>query len=108
MIAVVTSARHTTRQTAGAGVMADSSFEVIDKSAPAGTADGAVVLALVGSADVIGGQVLDQHLRKLVAARPRLVVFDLSHLKYISSVGIGVLLNFQRNSEDWGGKVRLA
>jgi anti-anti-sigma factor len=88
--------------------MADPSFQVVEKPAPAGTAEGALVLALVGSADVTGGQVLDQYLRKIAAARPRLVVFDLSHLSYISSVGIGVMLNYLRLSEGWGGKVRLA
>ena len=89
--------------------MAESTFQVVDKPAPTGAAVGsAVVLALVGSADVNGAHVLDQQLRRVVAQRPPLTVFDLSQLKYISSVGIGVLLNFRRHAEDWGGKVRLA
>ena len=88
--------------------MAESTFQVVDKPAPPGADGTAVVLALVGSADVNGAHVLDQQLRKVIAQRPPLVVFDLSQMKYISSVGIGVLLNFRRHSEDWGGKVVLA
>ena len=87
--------------------MAESTFHVVDKPAPPG-ADGAVVLGLVGSADVNGAYVLDQQLRKVIAQRPPLTVFDLSQMKYISSVGIGVLLNFKRHAEDWGGRVTLA
>jgi anti-anti-sigma factor len=87
--------------------MAEPTFQVVDKPAPAG-ADGAVVLALVGSADVNGAHVLDQHLRKAIAQRPPLTVFDLSNMKYISSVGIGVLLNYRRHVDDWDGKVVLA
>jgi anti-anti-sigma factor len=90
--------------------MGESTFQVVDKPAPAAAAaDGAmVVLGLVGSADVNGALVLDQQLRRVVAQRPPLTVFDLSQLKYISSVGIGVLLNFRRHAEDWGGRVVLA
>ena len=88
--------------------MAESTFQVVDKPAPTGAADGAVVLGLVGSADVTGALVLDQQLRRIVAQRPPLTVFDLSQMKYISSVGIGVLLNFRRHAEDWGGRVMLA
>ena len=87
--------------------MAEPTFEVVDKPAPAGVA-GAVVLELIGSADVNGAHVLDQHLRKAIAQRPPLTVFDLSHMKYMSSVGIGVLLNYRRHADDWGGKVVLA
>jgi anti-anti-sigma factor len=88
--------------------MAESTFQVVDKPAPAGAGDGAVVLGLVGSADVNGAHVLDQQLRRVIAQRPPLTVFDLSQMKYISSVGIGVLLNFKRHAEDWGGRVMLA
>jgi anti-sigma B factor antagonist len=87
--------------------MAESAFQVVEKPAPAGV-EGAVVLGLVGSADVNGAHALEQALRKVVAQRPHLTVFDLSQMKYISSVGIGVLLNYRRHAEDWNGKVVLA
>jgi anti-anti-sigma factor len=83
-------------------------FQTIEKPESAAGHAGAMVVALVGSADVSAGAALDQQLAKLGARRPKRVVFDLSQLKYISSVCISLLLKFRTTMSGWGGKVTLA
>jgi anti-sigma B factor antagonist len=50
---------------------------------------------------------LDVALRRVSAARPRLVVVDLSGLIFLSSLGMGALLAFRHALARFGGHVRL-
>jgi len=68
----------------------------------------AVVVALVGAADVAGAALLERELTMLSARRPARVVFDLSGVTFISSLCIGALVSFYRGSAAWKGRVALA
>ena len=47
-------------------------------------------------------------LRKLLAARPKLLILDLSELSIISSLGMGLMISAGRGTKLWGGKLCLA
>ncbi|CAN5525378.1 hypothetical protein BH10PLA1_BH10PLA1_05680 [soil metagenome] len=70
-------------------------------------ADG-VVVTLVGMADMAGAGVLERQLTFLSAKHPRHVVFDLAGLTFISSLAMGVLMQFRRGCAIWGGRITLA
>jgi len=67
-----------------------------------------VVVRLKGDAGVSNADELDRRLIPLSAKRPALVVFDLSDLVFISSLGLGILMQFQRGINRHGGTVRFA
>ena len=71
-------------------------------------AGNAVVLALVGSADLAAGEPLDRALAGVCGKRPSHVVLDLSELGYLASVCIGVIIRHQRACNDRGAKLTLA
>lgn len=68
----------------------------------------AVVAQLVGEAGMDEADELDRNLRLLSAARPALVVLDLSGISYIASMGIGALVKFRNEVSHAGGRVVLA
>lgn len=82
--------------------MADLQVQVAPQS------DGAVVVTLVGMADMAGAGVLERQLTFLSAKHPRHVVFDLAGLTFISSLAMGVLMQFRRGCAIWGGRITLA
>lgn len=89
--------------------MSETNFQALEKPELASGHAGVAVLALVGSADVAGGASLDKQLNAIADRRPKHVVFDLSHLKYISSICLSLILKFRAAaSSGWGGKVTLA
>jgi anti-anti-sigma factor len=51
---------------------------------------------------------LDMELARRCTLRPALAVLDLSGLTFISSLGLGALISFQRTLKRHGGTVRLA
>jgi anti-anti-sigma factor len=51
---------------------------------------------------------LDRELSKVLAKKPKIVVFEGSQLSFISSLALGSLIAFQRNMAKHGGQVRLA
>ena len=64
-----------------------------------------VVLALTGSLDVVTSPDLEKRLAALLDAGTRDLVFDLTHLDYVSSAGLRVfMLALKRLSKD--GKLR--
>jgi anti-anti-sigma factor len=67
-----------------------------------------VVMSLVGTADIDGLESLEKELLALSAKKPKLVVFDATHLKFIASLSIGALIHFRRKCLTWGGKVAIA
>jgi anti-anti-sigma factor len=68
----------------------------------------AVVARLVGEAGIDEADELDRSLRLLSAAKPALVVLDLSGMSYIASMGIGALVKFRNEISHGGGRVVLA
>jgi len=70
--------------------------------------NGAIVVSLAGSADVVGLPILERQLTSLLARKPTRVVFDLAGLTFIASLSIGALIHFRSGALGWGGKVQLA
>jgi anti-anti-sigma factor len=68
----------------------------------------AVVVRLEGDAGFKAVETLDVPLRRIVAARPSLVVFDMTGLLYAASLFLGSLVNFRRGIVYGGGKVQMA
>ncbi len=69
--------------------------------------NGAVVLRLVGELDVVTYDSLRVPLDELVEARTPVVEIDLSQLRMIDSVGIGLLVVFYKRVREGGGEVVL-
>ena len=67
-----------------------------------------VVVELIGSADLAGGETLQRSITKLSAQRPPRVVFDLSRLTFIASMCMGSLVSYRRACERWNGTMVLA
>ena len=67
-----------------------------------------VIVRLKGDAGVSSADILDRHLLGLTAKHPPLVVFDLAELHFISSLGLGMLMQFQRGLARHSGVMRLA
>lgn len=65
------------------------------------------VVALNGSLDTDGAQLLKAEIERLVAADSPLVVLDLSGLTYLNSQGVRVLQTGFRAMERAGGQLRL-
>ena len=70
--------------------------------------DGACVIRLDGDAGVPNADRLDAELARACAQRPALAVVDLGGLTFISSMGMGALVGFQRAVSRNGGVVRFA
>jgi anti-anti-sigma factor len=68
--------------------------------------DGTIV-RLKGSAAINAGKDLEITLTRLCAARPNLVVVDLSELSMMASLVMGQLVALQRSLARGGGKMRL-
>jgi anti-anti-sigma factor len=66
------------------------------------------VVRLDGDAGILEAETLETELTLLLVHRPELVVFDLSNLGYVSSITLGLLINFRRAVMRHGGKLRLA
>lgn len=68
----------------------------------------AVVVSLIGAADLGGADPLDRQITILSAQHPKNVVFDLSAMTFISSICMGSLVRYRNACTHWGGKVALA
>ena len=68
--------------------------------------DGAVVVTIGGELDVTTTGALEPVLDELAARAPR-VEIDLSQLRMIDSIGIGLLIGFYKGTRDRGGEVVL-
>jgi anti-anti-sigma factor len=65
------------------------------------------VIKISGEAGVSNADELSRRLMPVTASHPPLVVFDLAGLRFISSLGLGLLMEFQRGLNLHGGHVRL-
>jgi len=67
-----------------------------------------LIVRVTGDAGVDNVPVLEQELNKLSAKHAPLVVFDLSGLDFIASLGMGALMAYRQGVVRHGGMVRLA
>jgi anti-anti-sigma factor len=70
--------------------------------------DAVVVVHVGGDAGVHNVDELERHLRPVMAMRPSLVVIDLSALSFVSSLGLGLMVELSRGVHRNGGHVRFA
>src|SRR4051812_28727192 len=67
-----------------------------------------LIIKITGDAGVENIETLEGELTKLSAQRPPLIVFDLSGLEFIASLGMGALMSFRKGIVRNGGVVRIA
>lgn len=68
----------------------------------------ALLISLKGDAGMASIDVLEPELSKICERKPSLAVLDMTGLTFISSMGMGSLVSFQRGVQRCGGKVRIA
>jgi anti-anti-sigma factor len=66
-----------------------------------------VLIRLRGEAGYLEAAILDAALMPVRARRPALVTFDLSELRFLSSLALGLLVGCHRSAARTGGRVRL-
>ncbi len=71
------------------------------------TANGAMLIEVVGEVDAHTVYRLEETLTDLLAQDYGRLVLDASHMEYISSPGLRALLDAQREARQLGGEVRL-
>ena len=81
---------------------ADRPIEVTIERSPA-----EMVICIKGEATTSSAQTLEFGLLRPTAMRPPLVTLDLSELRFLCSLAMGVLVAFRRGVARWGGRVRL-
>lgn len=64
------------------------------------------IVRIVGDASVHNVDELERQLRPAAAWHSRIIVVDLSQVGFISSLGLGVLIQLQRGAQRNGGGVR--
>jgi anti-sigma B factor antagonist len=74
---------------------------------PAAAGGGPRVLALSGRLAIEGAPLLQEHLRKLLAAGVQRVVLDFGGVAFVSSMGIGMLIACIGEYRDVGGGIAL-
>ena len=57
---------------------------------------GVFTLSLVGAIDADTYKILEKETDKVLARSPRIVIFDMEGVTYISSMGVGVILDVKR------------
>ena len=70
--------------------------------------DGTIIFAMIGSADIQSGALLERQLTVLCAKRPPHIVFDLSQLAFISSLCMGSMVTIGRSCKGWNGRATIA
>lgn len=80
-----------------------SSISVQTSQHPSG-----LIVKIAGDAGVENVPELERELTRLSATHPPLIVFDLSALDFIASLGMGALMAFRKVIVRTGGTVRLA
>lgn len=67
----------------------------------------AVVVTVRGSVDMSDTETLRARLDEVIAARPSLLVLELSEMEFISSAGLGAIVSAQVQARAHDGRVRL-
>jgi anti-sigma B factor antagonist len=69
--------------------------------------DGAVVMCLSGDAGLVSVDDMEREFRPIVASKPPLLIVDISELRFISSLGLSILVQASRAITRNGGNMRL-
>jgi anti-anti-sigma factor len=69
---------------------------------------GGIIIKLEGSLELAACTALERGLLGLTARKPKLAIFDLSGLTFISSLAMGSIVSFRTGVTRAGGKVFLA
>ncbi len=67
-----------------------------------------LIVRIEGEAGIENVAILERELNKISVTKPALVVFDLSKLDFIASLGMGALMGFRQGIVRNGGIVRVA
>jgi anti-sigma B factor antagonist len=67
-----------------------------------------LIIKVTGDAGVENVSALDIELNRIASRHPPVVVFDLSGLEFIASLGMGTLMSFRQTITRNGGVVRIA
>jgi anti-anti-sigma factor len=70
--------------------------------------DCGVLVRVEGEACIVGLEMFQFALARVVARRARLAVLDLAQLTLVSSLAIGLLVRLQRDLNRWNGCVKIA
>lgn len=68
---------------------------------------GVFVLASEGSLDTNTYSILEKQVDSILQGIPRVIIFDMQYLNYISSMGVRVILKARKLIESRGGKIVL-
>lgn len=68
----------------------------------------ALLISIKGDAGMASMDVLERELSQICERKPALAVLDMTGLSFISSMGMGSLVTFQRGVQNCGGKVKIA
>ena len=71
-------------------------------------AENAIVVSLHGEVDLHSSPDVHQRLLAVAAQAPRLLVVNMSELRFIDSSGVGVLVDVFRRMRTYGGRMALA
>ncbi len=68
---------------------------------------GVFIISCNGSLNTNTYSILENRINLIFEGSPRLIVFDMENLDYISSMGVRVVLNTQKKMRELGGSSRL-
>lgn len=66
-----------------------------------------VMVHIIGDAGITNADELGRRLLPVTAMRPAIVVIDVQQMSFIASLGLSILMEFQRGINRQGGQVRL-
>ena len=66
--------------------------------------DGIFTVNIAGSLDAITFKILQDEINPVLEKKPKVLVFNLEHVTYVSSMGISVILRAKRIVEENGGR----
>jgi anti-anti-sigma factor len=69
--------------------------------------EGVHTVTPVGSLDTNTYSILEKEIDSLLATSPKMIIFDLEHLEYISSSGVSVVIKTRKLMKNHNGEVTL-
>ena len=69
--------------------------------------EGVHTVTPVGSLDTNTCSILEKEIDSLLATSPKMIIFDLEHLEYISSSGVSVIIKTRKLMKNHNGEVTL-
>jgi anti-sigma B factor antagonist len=66
---------------------------------------GVYVISPAGFIDTTTYPVFEKEVNSLLATSPRIVIFNMDAVSYISSIGVGIILRTRKNLKEHAGKI---